>query len=157
MLRPGLPDFPELDGADALDLAEPLRVPGQDVDRPGAECPDDALGQHGADPLDQARGQELFNPLGRGGQRQGEMVHLELPAETRVELPLAADAEHLARRQRREAPDDGQHLPALGKEPADRVAVVGITEDDLVDGAVDVFPAGDERRLLHEILMTISS
>ncbi len=153
VLGPGPPDLPELDGAHPADLAEALRLPAQDVDRRGAEGRDDALGQHGADPPDQARGQELLDALGRGGQGHGEAVHLELPAEARADLPRAADAQDLAGRERRERADDGHRLALLGQEPGDRVAVVGVVEDDVVDGALDRLLPGDERRLLHASLM----
>ena len=151
VLGPGPADLLELDGADALDLAEPLRVPGQDVDRAGAEGRDDAAGQHRTDALDQPRGEELLDALGRGRQGHGEVVDLELPSEARIELPAAADAQDLARGERREGADDGQRLAAVRQEFRDRVAVVGIVEDDLFDRAVEVLLARDERRLLHAV------
>ena len=155
VLGPGPADLLELDRADAADLAQPLRVPGQDVDRAGAELFDDPGGQHGADALDQPRGEELLDAHGRGGQGHGEVIDLELTAEARIDLPAAANAQDLARRERRERADDGQGLAAVRQEFRDRVAVVGIVKDDLFDRAVEVLLARDQRRLLHaRLIMT---
>ncbi len=153
VLGPGPADLLELDGADAFDLPKTLRLPAEDVDRPGAEGLDDAPGEHRADPLDQARSQELLDALGRSRQGHGEMIDLELPPEAVIELPAAADAQDLARGKRRERADDGQRFSAFRQEFRDRVAVVGIIKNDLVDGAVEVFLPRDERRLLHAVLI----
>ncbi len=83
VLGPGPADLLELDRADAPDLAEPLGLPGQDVDRARAEGGDDAGGQDGADALDQPGGQELLDAVGRRRQGHGEVVDLELAAEAR--------------------------------------------------------------------------
>ncbi len=149
MLGPGLLDLLELDRAHALDFLHPVRVARQDFQRFLAEFLDDPFGQDGPDALDQAAGQKLLDPFSPGREDGNEAVGLELRAELRVDLPPAVDLQPLARRHRRKRPDDDRLFALFDRKLENRVPVLRVIEEDLLDRPFEKFHY--VRRLLREI------
>ena len=83
--------------ADALDLAQLLRLLFDDFQRPRAEPGHQPRGQLFSDPLDEARAEEALDAGGGHRRHSGKGLHLELRAELRVPRPAARQAQALPR------------------------------------------------------------
>jgi predicted DCC family thiol-disulfide oxidoreductase YuxK len=120
--------------ADALHLAQPLRLGLDDVEDVLAEHLDHALGIDRPDAADHAGAEVLLDPLDRGGRRGLQEARLELQPVGAVVGPFAGGGDPFAGRDHRGVADRGDQIPvAAGLDAQDAEAVLRVVEGDPLD------------------------
>ena len=143
-LTPGLADLLDLLRTELGDLAEAAGVVLEYVDRVGAELVDDAVGEHGADAVDQSAREIAAHAFRRLRRNAGDALRLELAAAHGVVHPLTHGVQFLALPRRRTGAEHSDlalgeaESPVLGKRDVqDGEAVVVVAEDDALHRPVD--------------------
>ena len=122
--------------ADAVDLAQPLRIGLDDVEDLLAEGLHHLLGIDRADAADHAGGEVLLDPLRRGGRRGLQKPRLELLAMGAVVEPFARGRDPFARRDRGGMSDHRDEVAVPARLDAQHAeAVLVIVEGHALDDA----------------------
>ena len=143
LVRPARDDPLDADGADAGDLAQPLRFPLDHVEHIGAEGADQLLRVDRADPPDHAGAQILLDAFRRGRHRGAQEAGLELEAMGAVVVPDAGRLDELTRRDRGGMADDGDQVAMPTRLDAeDAEPVLRIMEGHPLDQTGQNLPVG---------------
>ena len=141
---PGLPDLGGPFPADALDVAEPMRLFVDDTECLDTEGIDQPFGESGSDTVDETRAQVLLDTQHRCGKHRLVPFNAELPPPLLVVDPLAPQAHRLARRNRHEVSYEGRQVPALvNPQPSHEEAGFRVLIDDPLDRSLDARRAGN--------------
>ena len=143
LFHPALLDALHPDPSDAGDIQQAVGRFLDDVERVGAEGPDDPPGELGPDALDQTAAEILFDPVHGGGERLLKALDGKLPAVPAVDPPAAPEGEHAAHMDLGHVPDDGDKvLVAPGAALENGVAVLFILIGNAFDHAAELFHDG---------------
>ena len=134
LLGPGARDQLDAHPADAQHLVQPAWLLLDDAQRLQPEFAHDTLGRHGADALDQAAAQVLFQPGDGGRQHRAHLVGLELAAVLRVSDPRARQQHRLAHVEAQHVADHGHRVTgAVWRQLSHGVAVFLVMIGDALD------------------------